>query len=120
MTSSELYWITRLDNIYGVFQLIFLISFVASVIMIAAYLIDHGCYGYEPEYCKRIKKFIPWSVLLTVLSILCIVFIPTTKEMCVIKVVPAIVNSESVEKISNAAIDKAVDWLKSNVSSDKE
>ena len=38
-------------------------------------------------------------------------FVPTTKEMCAIKLVPMIANDEQVQELPNKVVDLANEWL---------
>jgi hypothetical protein len=58
----------------------------------------------------------PFAVMLPIwLVCLCLaigsLFIPTTKQMCVIKVLPVIANNEDVQKLPDKVVDLANDWL---------
>lgn len=44
--------------------------------------------------------------------IICIMFfIPTTKEYCAIKVIPAIANNQQVQELPNKVIELANEWM---------
>lgn len=61
------------------------------------------------------KRFIVWikvSIAIAITHIICGVFIPSTKEMCAILIVPAIANNEKAQNLGNEIYDLAVEWLK--------
>lgn len=91
ITASEVYWILKLDAIQGLF---FTFSFFTGVFGVAM-IILWGIAGSMP--CrKRFFITVPIFVLLVTVTAL----IPSTKQMAVIKVIPAIANSEIVGELS--------------------
>lgn len=121
ITSSFMYWITRLDSICCAIC-------VLSAIFIGAALVTGIPLGIEYfswADCDRkyrndindtsipaIRKVFLWMASLGVMLLLVSSFIPTTKEAAAIVVVPKIANSESVAEVSTAVKDAAVKWLK--------
>lgn len=121
ITSSFMYWITRLDSIccvVGVFSSISIVFAIATAIPIA---IEY----YSWADCERkyrddindtsipaLRRVFLWLASVGVILLVANVFIPTTKEAAAIIVVPKIANSESVAEISTAVKDTAVKWLK--------
>ena len=121
ITSSFMYWITRLDSICCAIC-------VLSAIFIGAALVTGIPLGIEYfswADCDRkyrndindtsipaIRKVFLWMASIGVMLLVVSSFIPTTKEAAAIVVVPKIANSESVAEISTAVKDSAVKWLK--------
>lgn len=130
MTESTIYWITRLDEIREFLVGIQIIPTIIAGVSIIMSLIGYICmnmekasYGDEDDDYKVMKSLcrtgrtigIIAAVIATMCSLTC-TFLPTTKEMVAIKVVPAIVSSEQASRlkdIGDNAIDVAAEWLKS-------
>lgn len=82
---------------------------------------EDGC-GDDEDYNRAKAVFVfcckfavPTAILATMCTLACI-FVPTTKEMVAIKVIPAIASSEQASRlkgIGNDAIDVATEWFKS-------
>lgn len=90
ITSEELYWLTRLDYFR------FACAALLAITVIVWFTI---CVCLAEE--NRVWGILTTTIvsLITVLScVVGLVFIPTTKEMAMIKVVPAIVNSDFMQK----------------------
>jgi hypothetical protein len=111
VTESTIYWITRLDGIRMFLSIMTGASFLA-VFMACMWLIL--------EEDKRATKFIIVSVITGLLLTLSSVFIPNTKEMCAIKVIPIIVNNEEVQELPNKVVELANDWINELKPSPKE
>ena len=50
-----------------------------------------------------------WIILFTLISPL--IFIPTTKEMCAIKIIPRVVNNEKVQELPEKFVELANEWV---------
>lgn len=134
MTESLMYWITRLDVIKSFFDGVQILAIVfaifSSIFAIISYIViqiekSSPCFDEaDKDYVAgkiinraSFKGFI-LTLTITILSAFIEIFIPTTKEMIVIKVIPAIASSEQASKIkdiSNDALDIASLWLKDQV-----
>lgn len=132
MTESTLYWITRLDQIRGFLDGLHVATAVLAGVGIVAVLLSLGFMAVAKVQCgddwkddddyKSIRAVfkiacavaIPSVVLATLCALAC-AFTPTTREMVVIKVIPAIASSEQASKIvdlSDDAINLASEWIK--------
>lgn len=114
ITISQMYWLTRMDIVNEVCScilliLIFLVPFFAFVgYMIAdSFSSDSRC-----SYVSWLKKYVIllWLFALMI-STSVIIFMPTTKEMAAILIVPKIANSEKVQTVGNKLYDLAVEWM---------
>lgn len=93
ITESSVYWITRMDYIRGVcIGLLALSTVLGGVSAFAG--IDSD---YE-EVSGRLWQVFKVSILVVIVSTAGVVFIPTTQELVLIKVIPAVSNSEFVTK----------------------
>lgn len=96
ITESSIYWILTLDNIitlFGVFTGVFAVFFLGSVIAgaVAAEMRDDTSLA---------KKLAIASFTACMIFAVALTFIPSTKQMAMIKVIPAIANSEIVGEMS--------------------
>ena len=119
ITESEIYWITRMDYIQtalfvlgGIITGLAGISFVVSAICCARNVI-HG-----DDDAKRMmvvsKKTLLTSIVCGLVFgsiLLSACFVPSTKEMCAIKIIPKIVNNEEVQELPNKVVELANEWL---------
>ena len=127
MTESMIYWITRLDGIHGFCYGIQTIAVVFAIVGITAAIIS-VCIKITSEaegsdddariassICKiACKVWIPTFCIAMAFSLVR-TFMPTTKEMIAIKVIPQIASTENVEKIKDISkdmLDITADWLK--------
>lgn len=122
ITTSQMYWITRLDGI------VTLLAVLASFLCVAGAVIfvcgRNECSAVKQwswdtdEIIAARRKFghklykaslmmFPVGILLFML----LVMIPTTKQMAAILIVPRIANSEKVQQAGNKLYDLAVEWM---------
>lgn len=127
MTESMVYWITRLDGIRGfcfgiqTFAVLFAILGIIAAIVATSISVASEEDGSDDDariasgICKiACKIWIPAFCIAMVCS-LARTFIPTTKEMIAIKVIPQMASTENVEKIKDISkdmLDITADWLK--------
>lgn len=107
ITETTLYWITRLDNINAFLCVFLFLSILAAAGTLVVW-IHPDCTGDE----QRIGKLgfllvIPFVFVFS----LGLVLLPTTKEMCAIKVIPALVNNEKIQGIGDKALTLANEWM---------
>lgn len=106
ITSTQLYWITRLDGISTTAGTICILIGIALFLMILINIQDNFI------------KFKCWLVvsITLVLFLLIVIFVPTTKEMAAILILPKILNSQTANKAINELpaniVDLANDWIK--------
>ena len=102
ITTTQMYWLTRLDNVHDLLCGILVATFIALGILsviagIATFVSDTEEDRQKAAFARRV-----WlgAALIALLSGLIHVFTPTTKELAAIIVVPKIANSTLVtEKI---------------------
>ena len=118
ITPATLYWITRLDGINCLFGFILVIGTLALVILCIANIIAN-C-SPEDEISPVIKKVTDkWIKILLfpwLLALFGNIFVPTSKQMAMIYVVPSITESQVVKQDIPEVYDLGVkalkDWLK--------
>ena len=103
ITPAQMYWLTRL----GYFRnTAWVIAFLAILIPLLG--------GMSARTLKEADVFFRLFKLTTlplVMSLLMLIFLPTTKEMAAILIVPRIANSEKVQQVGNKLYDLAVEWM---------
>lgn len=111
ITNMEMYWLLKLDDILNISTLVFILSMFAFVLCFVVGTIYEGDGCYEDAYKKlrRVRNVSFWFVLFfgSIMT-----FLPTTKQLAAIYVVPALVNSEKVQRIGNKTLDISEDLLK--------
>lgn len=101
ITESMVYWITRLDGIKGLLCGGMVLSAIVAVIVIMGLLFE------DIEHVKTLV----WPVLVFIILGVTTVFVPTTKQMCAIKVIPIIANNDGVQELPDKVVDLANEWL---------
>lgn len=122
ITESSLYWMTRLDEIKSLLAGIgILTSFITIVFLLIGVASIIVCYVETPEKAKTdtgvktLKKVCYFSALVLFLGIvlnISNVFIPTTKQYAMIKVIPAIANDPKIQQEASEIYDMAKQALK--------
>lgn len=97
ITESTVYWITRLDGIHNFLISLCIITGILAVLSLitffATFMVSEGEEDFHPAMKFELRTcFI--SIALLAVFFLVSVFVPTTKEMAMIKVLPAISNSK--------------------------
>ena len=116
ITESTLYWITRLDNFIIVFRLLIFLSVAISIFCLSVIFNDF----WTDHAKKNATKGIVCSFFVFLFAMSGIVFTPTTKEMCAIKVIPAIANNEKVQGIGDKVLTLTNEWLNGLLEEAKE
>lgn len=122
ITSTQLYWLTRLDAIctsIGVFTV--LTALLSIALVIAGCVLRCAVKEYSWQDDNRIKAERETGrrlhgyakrVVFVFCALSCIgTLIPSTKEMAAILVIPQIANSEKVQEVGGKIYDLAVEWM---------
>ena len=139
MNETTMYWITRLDGIRSLLDGLGVLCGVVSVLgalfwVVAAsvrkanelYNLDDHVDSYWAQanaIANTAKPFALWGLALWTALSVAHVFIPTTREMVAIKVVPEIASPEMCEKLKDVSsdfVDVAAEWLKDVKGGNKE
>ena len=117
ITNMEMYWLLKLDDILNISTIVFIISlfvFIGCFVGTIVYKCNkYSDYAYKTFKTVRNVSF--WFVLFfgSIMT-----FLPTTKQMAAIYVIPALVNNEKVQNIgsktlvvSNQLLDLAKEYL---------
>lgn len=119
ITTMQMYWLVKLDDMRHVIDSLTWLPVtwivITAVVSFAAFMatIDANESGRE-KVCRCIKKAalicIPMLLMIVVIQ-LTTAFVPSTKQMAAIIVVPKIANSEKVQMAGNKLYDLAVEWM---------
>lgn len=118
LSYTLMYWFTRLDTINIICSIFAFIGFFVIGITTAIYFTASvDTYSDEApaitKVCKRVIKTLiaPW-----IIALLGLMFVPTSKEMAMIYVVPNIADSQVIKQdipeIYDLGVDALKDWLK--------
>ena len=101
ITGSTIYWITRMDGIHDFLIVLCIITGILAVlsliILFSTFMVCEGKEEFHKAMKFELRAFLI-GIVLFVVFFLASVFIPTTKEMALIKVLPAISNSRFVSE----------------------
>lgn len=102
ITESMVYWILKLDNIVEMFVVFSVISILSSLITLGIWFVKReDCYNNE-----NLDKYVKISVIsfaLFIAFLMSVTFIPSTKQMAIIKIVPIIAKGEITKEIKGDA-----------------
>ena len=108
ITTSQMYWLTRLDNIVAVLCLFGIACVIIACAIGFATFVEHDIDGtYNAGWMRTCRRLLCAAALMWIVG----TFIPTTKEMAAIIVIPKIVNNEKVQDAGNKLYNLAVEWL---------
>ena len=107
-----MYWFTRLDSINCAFGVLLTISAVWFIVTLIAFGINEPYDDDRKPYMRSFK----WSAWIFITASITSVFVPTTKEMAMIYVVPQITESQVVKQdipeLYDLGVNALKDWLK--------
>ncbi len=109
VTSWTIYWLTRLDWICGSLEGAIIISLVIAGLLGFAFIpasVEESEY-----YMKGIPVWIRKMLAIAAIAASVRCFIPSTKEMAAIIVIPAIANSQTATELGSATVTLAKEWL---------
>lgn len=113
ITPSTIYWLTRLDalNIVCVATLVIsaFICVIAAIMFFGVATPDHE---EDDPLMKSLLKATKTSFAIAIISTIVAAFLPTTKEMAAIIVVPRVANSETVQQLGDGIVNLAQEWMK--------
>ena len=110
ITTTQMYWITRLDTIVSFGNGLIFVPIIAF--LIGLFLIVMMTYSvYDPVVKPMFKCLVKWTLPFTLLGASVCTFVPTTKQMAAILIVPRIANSEKVQQAGNNLYELAVEWM---------
>lgn len=98
ITEEMLYWIFRLDAIKGFCFIVLLVGGLATVLLTVHLIIDKNYIDFSDYFYKRLLIFVKSMYVIIGIAILTLIFLPSTKEMAAIKLIPVIYNSDFVQK----------------------
>lgn len=114
ITESTIYWVTRLTYLQrallitgGVFSVIFIIWLFICFIIKYNTESSKKAGEYAAIHLKRVFPLFILSLIMFIGGL----FVPTTKEMCAIKVIPIIANDKQVQELPQKAIELANEWI---------
>ncbi|WP_428041342.1 hypothetical protein [Candidatus Avelusimicrobium fimicolum] len=103
ITPMQMYWLLKLDDIYVAFSVAVVLSILVlmgSTVILCASFEAGDVKIYKPA---RISVLV--SLLSAILFSCAVTFLPTTKQMAAIYVVPAIANNEKIQQIGGKTLD---------------
>ena len=109
ITESQIYWITRLDGLKGYCE-----GVGFSIVVVCVAVLGFSCIArFADGKPEAVKYILPsgLGIILALCVVLGSIFIPTTKEMCVIKVIPIVANDETVQALPEKIDNLADEWI---------
>ena len=135
ITTAQMYWLTRLDNLklflgHGIVPIyvvgLIILAIIAVILFSLGTFTGNGSIDFfsgktdeeMKEEQKRLrhcswrclKAFVALAIV-AVLSAVANVLTPSTREMAAIIIVPKIVNSEKVQTTGNKLYELALEWM---------
>jgi len=107
ITAKQIYWITRLDDFKDFTLTVGIIGLVALTIGLGC-SVAALCNG---EKIAWLVKSMTVGWLISLISLLVSLFIPTTKQVCAMWVIPKIANNEQVQEIPDKIMEVANEWI---------
>lgn len=122
ISESTIYWITRMDYLHGLIWSVALIVTILCLIWLVVSAICHAVnhseatHGYRRNeellpISRKSLKYSIWSFVASWIFIFAACFIPTTKQLCAVLVIPAIANNQEVQQLPDKIVKVANEWI---------
>lgn len=115
ITPATMYWFTRLDRITAACDITLLLGGLALLFLTIAYY-GTGSNAEDMYEHKVIKGILKWFVPVWLFCLIGALFIPNSKQMAMIYVVPQITESQAVKQdipeLYDLGVNALKDWLK--------
>lgn len=98
ITEEMIYWIFRLNAIHTFCFVVLLVGGLVTTLITVHLIIDKNCIDFSDYFYKRLLIFVKSMYVIIGIAILTLIFLPSTKEMAAIKLIPVIYNSDFVQK----------------------
>ncbi len=117
MTSWMMYWLMMLDNIRGATAALTAVSAIVTFFGVCFFAVARISNSEkDKEDNRKILEWLKWPLrtawLFTITFTLGCIFIPTTKQMAAIIVVPKIINNKQVQEIPEKLMGLCDAWIK--------
>lgn len=121
---SELYWLTRLDYIQAAITTAIVISAISMIVFIIVSLISrdlathqNSYTEYNKEWVRRAVRYVKTSATVLIVSIIVLIFTPSTKEALVIYGVGGTIDyiqeNETIQKLPDKVVNALDAWVDS-------
>jgi len=124
MSPWTLYWITTLDRI----QALLICGISTTIILVLGYIIITGMHmdmeqhNLSPEekaaISTKMKKMGIYGWFITIVLSIILTFLPSTKSMAFIYIIPKVVNNETIQTEASEIYDLAKTYLKKQLESE--
>lgn len=112
ITPATMYWLTRLDSINGICGFILFVCLVGVFITAIQWGVNEPIDEEQEPYKKWFKR----ETIAAIICSLVLTFLPSSKEMAMIYVVPHIAESQvikqDVPELYDLGVSALKDWLK--------
>lgn len=119
ITPATMYWFTRLDRIAAACDITLFLGGLALLFLSIAYWATGGNTDEMYEH-KAVKSVLKWLIPVWLFCLIGVLFIPNSKQMAMIYVVPQITESQIVKQDIPELYDLGVNALKDWLKKDKE
>ena len=105
ITSTQLYWFTRLNVINGLALAMLVFGFIVSVISGFVTLVT--THDFEERDHAVAKTIFRWTFSMFIIGLLTRCFVPNTREAAAIWAIPKVVNNPQVQSIGTNTLNIA-------------
>lgn len=110
ITTTTMYWISRMDAISTTVGFISIVSGILSGMTFMIRLLD-GADGNPSLDEKALRRLSAICATVSILTAAAYMFIPTTKDCAAMYVIPKIANSQTVKELGTLAVENTKQWL---------
>jgi dihydroorotase-like cyclic amidohydrolase len=107
ITSTEMYWLLKLDDIRGLFIAVAVFTAIAGGITTIARMVMCGPLSEDTDESlqSRVRKASNLTLIAAFVFGMIATFLPSTKQYAAIKVIPLILNSDALKQVAADASD---------------
>lgn len=112
ITPSTIYWLTRCDAIKALTTGLAFVSAALAVFVFVASKMSEEMSEEETTKNPFGRGFYKTALAIFITALLGSTFLPSTKEMAAIIVIPRIANAKNVQQLGEGIVTLAQDWLR--------
>ena len=112
ITPSVVYWVATVDRIAGFCAITAGLSLVSLLLLWFAHF-QGLCENVDGarSACRELRRVVRIALLVCVTTTVVAIFLPSSKTLAAMYVIPAIANNEKIRDVGNQLYDLAVEWM---------
>ena len=100
ITPSEVYWVLQMDSILTSLYIIDAVAFAFGIVSAVIYIFPLSDDEAEAVFRRSVRRVVLCSLVVFFFTLPLCMFLPDTKTLAAMKLIPAITNGEAMQRLS--------------------